>query len=329
MIYQTTTIIYVGLPVSLTGIAASATSLVLFSRDSLTAQTTHRLLLTMSSVDIAFLLTSLLYLQTMSLCGRRCHHIAYILPVGTLVNIFEMLRNWIVVLICIERYMICCHPLQAKRWLGLSKTNACIVICVLFALISRAPFMFYVILEFYDIKFASSVKQLKTLHSTIDGVLVTLVPLLILVVCSLRISQSIHKSEKLRRKVVVALSKTTKNLPSRSNSTKVTRVLLIVIVVFAILMLPLIPVNIFSFNWFPSIYKCQIIIGERILNPLAALGSLLHSLTNFLIYVVYWQKYRRILMELCKGNLRRQQDNPRSSTSNANEFLLSRTSGNC
>ncbi|EUB59436.1 hypothetical protein EGR_05687 [Echinococcus granulosus] len=59
LIYQTTLVTYLALPVSLIGIASSVT---------------------MSVADAVFLLASLLYLQIMRLCGACCRRIAYLLP---------------------------------------------------------------------------------------------------------------------------------------------------------------------------------------------------------------------------------------------------------
>ncbi|VDM33058.1 unnamed protein product [Hydatigera taeniaeformis] len=314
IIYQTTLVTYLGLPVSLIGIATSVVSLVLFSRDNLTPQTTRRLLLTMSVADAVFLLSSLLYLQTMNLCGGGCRRISYLLPVSTLVNIFEMLRNWTVVLVCIERYIITCHPLQSKQWLSLSRTDTSIALCVIATVIARIPFMAYVTLESYGITFASTVHLLKQIHSTIDAFIMTVLPLLIIVICSLRISRCIQDSELLHQ---------AKRLKYRSNSFKVTRVLLVVIIVFSILMLPLVPVNVLAFEWFFPGATCPVLIGRQVVDPLAVFGSLLHSMANFLIYVIYWQKYRRVLLTMCRGRSLNQHFR-RSSTFCSNDGLLPR-----
>ncbi|KAL5960418.1 Somatostatin receptor type 5 [Taenia solium] len=283
----------------------------------------------MSIADAVFLLSSLLYLQTMNFCGRSCRRIAYLLPVSTLVNIFEMLRNWTVVLVCIERYIITCHPLRSKRWLSLPRTNTSIAICVIATVLARIPFMVYVTLESYGATFASTANLLKQIHSTIDAVLVTLLPLLIIVVCSLRIYRCIQDSEMLHRMVVVVATShsasTRKRLKYRSNNVKVTRVLLVVIVVFTILMLPLVPVNILAFEWFFPGATCHVLIGRQIVDPLAVLGSLLHSMANFLIYVICWQKYRRILLTICRGTNRNRQSSGRSSTFCSNDGVMSRS----
>ncbi|KAL5106897.1 hypothetical protein TcWFU_005995 [Taenia crassiceps] len=329
VIYQTTLITYLGLPISLVGIVTSVVSLFLFSRDHLTPHTTRHLLLTMSVADAVFLLASLLYLQTINLCGRSCRQIAYLLPVSTLVNIFEMLRNWIVVLICIERYIITCHPLQSKQWLSLPRTNASIAICVIATVIARIPFMAYVTLESYGATFENTVRLLKQIHSTIDATFVTLLPLFIIVVCSLRISRCIQDSQMLHRMVVVVTvshsTNTRKRLKQTSNSVKVTRVLLVVIVVFTILMLPLVLVNVLAFEWFFPGSTCHVLIGRQVVDPLAVFGSLLHSMANFLIYVFRWQKYRRILLTMCRGRNRNLQSARRSSTLCSNDGVMLRS----
>ncbi|VDD78660.1 unnamed protein product [Mesocestoides corti] len=327
IVYRVTLTTYLGLPISLIGIVTSAMSVILFSKDHLTPPTTRRLLLSMSVVDIVFPLASTLYLQPVMLCGRNCRYVgiffsvSYLLPVSSLVNIFEMLRNWLVVLICVERFIITCYPLKARRWLSVAKVNVLVAVCAISSVLFRTPYMASIAVEKCGNAYANTLHRLRQIHSTTDAIMVTLLPLLILTVCSVQICRSIRHAELTHGRIG------RKSEPLRRTRGKVTRVLLIVIVVFAILMLPLVPVNILAFNWFPEGAACRVLIARQIFSPLAVFGSLLHSAANFFIYVVYWGKYRRILMDLFKGTDRQTRGLSRTSTLHTNDVISSRSFG--
>ncbi|VDL57846.1 unnamed protein product [Hymenolepis diminuta] len=278
-----------GIPVSLIGIATSILSFILFSRDNFTPRTTRRLLLTMTMVDILFLLGSFFYLMPHEALRKSE---ALLLTLSAFVNILEMVRNWIVVLICLERYIITCYPLQAKKWLRLSYTNTAIGICVFLSAITRIPLMVFLACDSLHSLHVEANKLLKLVHATMDAVVMTLIPLSILGYCSLRIFHCIRNSDVFRQKISsVPTSKSpSKCTRCRPNCAKVTRVLLVVIIVFAVLMLPLIPVNILTFDWYKMGPTCSIYISQRLLNPLSVF------VTNFIIY----KRYRTILLQVSK-----------------------------
>nr|VZI02343.1 unnamed protein product [Spirometra erinaceieuropaei] len=136
------------------------------------------------------------------------------------------------------------------------------------------------------------------IHSCTDSIMVTLIPLVILIVCSLQIARGLKHSDRFRQEQTHQQQpnawseghrESTSSTSSVVRRVKLTRGLLIVIVTFTLFMLPLVPVSIIqivSHNFFPS--SCVYLITLHICSYVAALGSQLNSTANFFVYIVYW-----------------------------------------
>lgn len=315
--YQKIVLLYVALTIALIGILTGVFSFYLFTRDNLIPRTTRQLLLAMTSVDILFLLNSFIYLLPVKSI-RNCKEFFFLIIIT--VNIFEMLRNWIVVLVCFERFIITCFPLRAKKWLRLSRTNAFIGACVILSFLTRIQIMVSGAIQLFDSTRKEALKMLTLIHAVIDATFLNLIPLSIIIFCSLKIYFCIRKSDIYREKVSnVSLPKSPQiQRKYRSKSVKVTRVLLVVIGVFAILMLPTIPLSISALTMSLIQFNCPLYISDRFLAPLASLGSILHSLTNFIIYVLCWKKYRVIFLHIIRCKHAPEITVPSRSTSYSN-----------
>ncbi|VDN25783.1 unnamed protein product, partial [Dibothriocephalus latus] len=142
-----------GMPVCVVGIFTSGLSISLFSRDKTTPRTTRKLLIVTSAADVQFLLFSLLYLQPLTFCGRGCRlrwifrSNPYVLFIFSFVNILECFRNWLVVLIGVERFLVICHPVRSKVWWNGRLTNHLIIASFGFAILARLPLIFYLAFE--------------------------------------------------------------------------------------------------------------------------------------------------------------------------------------
>ncbi|KAL7056317.1 hypothetical protein AAHC03_021117 [Spirometra sp. Aus1] len=302
----------IGLPVCLVGVFTSALSICLFRQDRKTPRTTRKILIVTSVVDVQFLLFSMLYLQPLTFCKENCiwkrffKSTAYLLPIFSLVNILECLRNWLVVLIGVERFLVVCFPALSKFWWNGKVANRLIAACIGFSICIRLPLISYLAIENAGTRWSRVAAWLYQIHSCTDSIMVTLIPLVILIVCSLNIARDLRQSARFRRgqtDQTNVLSESHRESTSSINSilrrVKLTRPLLIVIVTFTLFMLPLVPVSIIqivSHNFFPS--SCVYLITLHICSYVAALGSQLNSTANFFVYIVYWSKYRRMLVRM-------------------------------
>lgn len=287
-------VVYLGLPASAVGICTSAVSIVMFYRDNRTPSTTRRLLIVISIMDILFLTSFVLYLPPILLCGHVCSwrevfsSAAYLIPTFTFVNVFEMLRNWNVVLICVERYIIICYPLKARRWLNLTKINYAVFGCAITAGLLCLPLLGFLVLDFASPRWKRSAHLLSQANAIIDALFLTILPLLILVSCSIPIIQTVKRSEEL------GIRQTSTHAKG-----KVTRVLLVVVLTFTVFMLPMIPLSVIKLlNMFHKEDACPTKIALHFAAYLAVFGSLLNSTANFFVYVIYSKRYRKLFLSV-------------------------------
>uniref|UniRef100_A0A0X3NHY0 Serpentine type 7TM GPCR chemoreceptor Srx n=1 Tax=Schistocephalus solidus TaxID=70667 RepID=A0A0X3NHY0_SCHSO len=290
-----------GLPVCVVGIFTSGLSICLFCRDKTTPRTTRKFLLVTSLIDVQFLLFSMLYLQPLTFCGRGCPlrrlygSKPYVLPIFSFVNILECFRNWVVVLIGVERFLVICFPVRSKVWWNGKVTNRLIAACFGLSTLVRFPLISYLALENARPEWSRVEAWLYQIHSFTDSILVTLIPLSILIICSLQIGRGLRQSDRFRREQseqqqhwrqgtapIDRQGEGTTSNCSVVKRVKLTRGLLIVIVTFTLFMLPMVPVSIIqiiSHHFFPS--SCVYYVTLHICSFVAALGSQLNSTANF------------------------------------------------
>ncbi|VDN11029.1 unnamed protein product [Dibothriocephalus latus] len=295
-----------GLPVCMVGIVTSGLSICLFCRDKTTPRTTCKLLIVTSLIDVQFLLFSLLYLQPLTFCKRSSPLRRLLLTniIFSFVNILECFRNWLVVLIGVERFLVICFPVRSKVWWTGKITDSLMAACFVFSVVVRLPLISYLSLESVKPK-GSVTAWLYQLHSFTDSILVTLIPLIILIVCSLQIGRGLQQSDHFRwgqgkhpERQRASTSSTSSNC-SVARRVKLTRGLLIVIVTFTLFMLPMVPVSIvqlLSHHFFTS--SCTYFITLHVCSYVATLGSQMNSTANFFVYIVYWGKYRKMLKRM-------------------------------
>ncbi|VDN10024.1 unnamed protein product [Dibothriocephalus latus] len=297
-----------GLPVCVAGIVTSGLSICLFCCDKKAPRTTRKLLIVTSLIDVQFLLLSLFYLQPLTFCKRtsplRLPLLNNILFV--LVNILECFRNWLVVLIGLERFLVVCFPVHSKVWWNGKKTDGLIGGCFGFSIVVRLPLISYLAIENVKPEWSGVTEWFYQLHSFTDSILVTLIPLIVLIVCSLQIGRGLRRSDRFRlgpreypeRQTLSTVSQkqNTSSKCSIARRVKLTRGLLIVIFTFTFFMLPMVPVSIvqlLSHHFFTS--NCAYLITVHFCSYVAALGSQMNSTANFFVYIVYWGKYRKML----------------------------------
>ncbi|VDL91840.1 unnamed protein product [Schistocephalus solidus] len=142
-----------GLPVCAVCVVTSALSICLFCCDSTTPRTTRKILIVTSLVDVQFLFFSMFYLQPFIFCREGCawrqfyKSLAYFLPIFALVDILESLRNYLVVLIAVEIFLVVCLPVRNKvGWSG-KMTNYLIAASFGFYVFVRLPLISHLSIE--------------------------------------------------------------------------------------------------------------------------------------------------------------------------------------
>ncbi|VDK75137.1 unnamed protein product [Dibothriocephalus latus] len=121
----------------------------MFSQDKTNPQITHKLLIVLSVVDVIYLLVSMLIWQPIHLFDCECllrwpivRHI-----IGVLMDIFECFRNWVVVLIGVERIVVVWFPLRSKVWSNERLTDRLLAACFGFKLLVSFHLICYLVIE--------------------------------------------------------------------------------------------------------------------------------------------------------------------------------------
>ncbi|VDN15720.1 unnamed protein product [Dibothriocephalus latus] len=298
-----------GLPVCVVGIFTSGLSICMFGRDKTTPRTTRKLLIVLSVLDVLYLLLSMLVFQPMNFCGRNCPQqmpllTSIIVPLGT---ILESFRNWLVVLIGVERFLVICFPVRSKVWWTGAITNRLIAVCFGFSILVRIPLISFTAIENVRPEWSAVKSRFWQLHCFTDSILVTLVPLIILIVCSVQIGRGLRRSGRFRRGQGEHPQLQTASIDCQKDGIqsdcivlrclKLTRGLLIVIITFALFMLPLSILQLLSLHFLRH-RTCVYMVSLNICSYLVALGSQINSTANFFVYIVYWAKYRRMLRQM-------------------------------
>ncbi|VDN37366.1 unnamed protein product, partial [Dibothriocephalus latus] len=113
----------IGIPICAVGVVTSALSICLFCRNTATPRTT-------------------LFYRADSTWIQFYKSIGYMLPICSLVNILESLRNWLVVLIGVERFLVVCFPVRSKVWWNERINDCLIAACFGFSIMIRLPLIF-------------------------------------------------------------------------------------------------------------------------------------------------------------------------------------------
>ncbi|VDK71895.1 unnamed protein product [Dibothriocephalus latus] len=136
---------WLGIPIIVVGTSTSLLSLWMFSVDKSTPRTTRFLLIAVSAADALFLPFAAMHILTYAFCPLSCRlasplNIFLLASISRIFgNYFEIFRNWIMVLIGIERYVITRHPLKSKAWWTPRKTFQLVLCMAVFCFLVRIP----------------------------------------------------------------------------------------------------------------------------------------------------------------------------------------------
>lgn len=295
----------IGMPLIIFGITSSCMTFIMFLLDRFTPKTTKLFLKILSIVDLLFLMNAVIYIELKVIYQYYPHLVEVLCPVRNqvilstintiIINICEMFRNLLTVLIGIERYLVTCHPLNI---LGTNKFRSAIYgisICFVLTVLLRVPIFLRTVTSSSN---RSSIISLSNLayktHNVIDSIFLQILPVLLLLFCSIRITNALNASK--------GIYMNTKNAPQRLKSQikkiKVTRMLVIIISIFSFCGLPSIVYTI-TYN----VYQDDCNLMNKITTRFAAicwLFSISYSTSNFFVYVIYMPKYRIIIGHMLK-----------------------------
>lgn len=288
-----------GSPLVIIGIFTSMLSFAMFTRDRVTPKTTRFMLKAVSIADTLFLILFILYIHV-HMFGKKFYKSpangtsvvpffatqSYQIPVIFLLQVVEIYRNWLTVLIGLERLVVVCIPLQAPQLCTKRRTVAICCTLFFFAIAVRTPLLLRRIYNITNNKIVE--EHMKTLHDTLDVIFMLIVPFFILICCTGFIIRNLRKSAD------CMCGNTTQHARDlHKRNVKVTWMLLAVIIIFGICTIPYI---IYTASKF--LKTCSAKYMVRLVLPFCWFGTLVYSTSNFFVYVVFMRKYRQILLRM-------------------------------
>ena len=351
--FKTVVMGYMGGPVCIVGIVTSALSLILFKRDNSTTLSTRLLLSAIAVVDILFLFFMFLlwcvkrFLPQDSFAFKQFDSPLVFGLIFYMSNVFELYRNWLVVVIAVERLLYFLKPIEFKVLWSVKKVAIILISLCLFSCFIRIPVLIYGIAKNSPKIDDSITKLTRLIHSLIDCVVLTLAPITLMVTLSVATTLRINAVVKTKLRLVNSnfnqhrrLSETVQqslapnsvqnqvlkqeDTPSRKHY-RIVKILHTVLITFIICSTPSIPASIMHFcTVFHEIEDRRINNISEILTVIANFGSLVNSTSNFFVYVAHSKRYRYILAKIlmldrCFASLHREPSSTQETCCNLQE----------
>lgn len=338
---KTVTMLYLGGPVCVVGIVTSALSLILFRRDTTTTASTCLLLSAIAVADIFFLLCMFLFwavkrsLPIDSDAFRFFEKPAAFGFLFYMCNVFELYRNWLVVIIAVERLLYFVKPIEFKVVWNVRRVASILVFLGITALLIRIPVFIYGIARQSNNIPNSITRLTKLMHSLIDCIVLTIAPVGLMITLSVATTLQIHAVMRAKLRLVNsqnnnALSKvddgnTNQQYQSSRRHHRIVKILHTVLVTFIICSIPSIFASVMHFYIvFNEIERGSVKFVSEVLTVVSNFGSLVNSTSNFFVYVAHSKRYRYILanilmLDRCFKSLHREPSSTQETCCNVND----------
>ncbi|VDN10384.1 unnamed protein product [Dibothriocephalus latus] len=262
----------------ITGIITSVLSLLLFRQDSRTSRSTRLLLSMVALSDFNLLVSVLFFYLVREAIPKDSHSKAFFEHpvVFSLLfyvsNVFELFRNWLLVVISFERLLFFIKPVEVKTFWRYQTVKAVIAGLVGFSLLARLPSGVYAFTENFRPKPADINRVSKLLHTATDCVLLTSLPITLMTCICIVTTSRIHRFMRTKRR----LKK-----------------------VFISFSLPSIPASGLQFYIAYTDVRSSVLLWTmQILRAIGNFTSMLSSTSNFFVYIFQSKRYRAILAQI-------------------------------
>lgn len=297
-------LMYVDGPLVCIGIITSVLSLLLFKRDNKTAQGTRFLFSMVAVADTLFLTCSFVFwimrdylrndidvqefFQQPSVYGLLFY----------VCNVFEFIRNWLVVMIAIERYLFLLKPVEFKVMWGARRVRRIVIVLYGIAVCTRLPVLVYGIAKYSSTMNTRVERISRLIHNITDCIFLTSIPVTLMIVTSAITSLKYKSILRVRRQLQNGSSTRAKS-DFTQVSLRTRKIIRTVLWTFVIFSLPSIPASIVHCIVLFNNYENQsIILVSEILSAISNYGSVMTSTSNFFVYIFVSSRYRKILLEI-------------------------------
>nr|CDS26640.1 hypothetical protein HmN_000681400 [Hymenolepis microstoma] len=283
LFWTTVILVFTSTSLSFLGVITNGFTLYLFYSDSILYKTTRLILGYASLCDIGFLAITGIY-EPLNAFQREKFKKSLAEPVlFYLLNTSELLRNWLSVLLSLERLFYILRPLEFKHFWTIRVVIITISLITTTSLLLSIPSLLLVLSRFGILE--SAVKYLFFMHFLHNCVFLSLLPECLMICVLVSTTASVRKRnverEKLgKQKTALGLAKS-------------------FLVTFFVLTLPSIPTTLTKFFVDYLSTKPSAILDPTlsVMTLVTNLCSVINSLAGFFIYMCYTARYRDVLIK--------------------------------
>ncbi|VDM03856.1 unnamed protein product [Schistocephalus solidus] len=303
----------------ITGIITSLLSLLIFRRDSQTSKSTRLLLSMVAFSDFNLLVSAFFFYLVREAIpkgqpGRAFfeHPIVFSL-LFYISNVFELFRNWLLVVISFERLLFFLKPIEFKTVWRLRTVKSVIAGLIFFSLLARLPGVVYAFTENLRSRPLRVHRLSKLLHTSTDCILLTSLPItLMTLICIvttrrmrrvMRIKLRLMKGGSELSQMTATLGETTNPNEAKSKTqrkpNRIIKIIHVVLTVFISFSLPSIPASSLQFYVvYHNVRNSALLWTLQIFRAISNFTSMLNSTANFFVYIFQSRRYRSILAQL-------------------------------
>nr|CDS28807.1 Orphan Rhodopsin-like G protein-coupled receptor [Hymenolepis microstoma] len=283
------------IPIAIIGLITSIACTLIFFIYPITQMTT-RYLLIINSIEDALYLTILALIKVI---GGRLQlgedtESTFKYTTDLIAKFVEFYRNWTIVFIAFERFMLICYPLHVKRNKNGEWFKRAFIGLTIFTLLVRIPTILTLTFELLSMCYEGII--VFSIEGLTDALFFTLSPLCLLTFFTVRILLKTRSLQTWRKTHSTGDGKHTMAI-ERMNK-RVHKTIMIVLIAFVFFMFPFVPNGVIRIMVAFGKNSCMIYLLRYVTAVMAYLGTLLNSSINFFVYLITWPKFRICLWRL-------------------------------
>ncbi|KAH9279929.1 hypothetical protein ECG_07689 [Echinococcus granulosus] len=291
-------ILYVGSTISAVGILGSLICLYIFFRHRLAISTTHYLLVARSLTDLLYLsLEAIIHHPAFIVGNRNGTHLGCYIFLGVLrsgIHLSQLLRNWIIVCLGFERYLLVCHPVYFRTRWRLKHIHILMTVLVTSCITIRTPYVLAYIFDIWGSEWCGVSGIAIAIHTIFDVIFVALIPVPLLACLSATIIIKSNRLQEWRAKM--AFKPNCQHAKAKNVNRKAHQAIMVVVICFTLFTGAFLPNGLLRLLQYSGVNAvCKIHFYRQITAALVFLGNLLNSSMNFFIYMIYWARFRKVV----------------------------------
>nr|CDS26350.1 Orphan Rhodopsin-like G protein-coupled receptor [Hymenolepis microstoma] len=296
-------IVYLGSFISAVGILGSIICLLIFFRTRLAVPTTHYLLVASSLVDLVYIVFEAIVHHPSFIAGNRngtqFGSYVFLGVVRSGINLSQLLRNWIIICLGFERYLLVCHPVYFRSQWKMKHIHLLMTFGVALCIIVRIPYILSYIFDIWGPEWCKLSGTTTAIHTIADVIFVAFLPVPLLAVMSLIVIAESNRLQAWRGKMMVSLSANQAKMKNANR--RAHQAIMVVVFCFTLFTGAFLPNGVLRLLQYKGAGNiCKIYFYRQFTAAMVFIGSLLNSSVNFFVYFVYWARFRRVVGDTMK-----------------------------